>query len=147
MGKADQYAAEANLKAFARITVLPMIIVALTYGVVVFLSAYVAQDPMRNLVSSMPTWLTHGFEIAGGILPAVGFGLLLRVMLKAKFFPYLLIGFLAASFIPFGNLLPVAVIGLAAALYQFHNDKEKAKLEKLISENKANLEGGYEDGI
>jgi PTS system galactosamine-specific IIC component len=147
MGKADQYAAEANLKAFGRITILPMIIVALTYGVVVFLSAYVAQGPMRDLVAAMPTWLTHGFEIAGGILPAVGFGLLLKVMLKAKFFPYLLIGFLAASFIQFGNLLPVAVLGLAAALYQFHNDKEKEKLEKLISENQGNMGGGYEDGI
>lgn len=26
----------------------------------------------------MPASLTHGFEVAGGILPAVGFGLLLR---------------------------------------------------------------------
>lgn len=147
MGKADKYAAEADTKAFARITILPMIIVALTYGVVVYLSAYVAQEPMRHLVSSMPKWLTHGFEIAGGILPAVGFGLLLKVMLKGKFFPYLLIGFLTASFIQFGNLLPVAVLGTAAALYQFYNDKEKAKLEKLITESAANVGGGYEDGI
>jgi PTS system galactosamine-specific IIC component len=147
MGKADKFAREANTAAFARITILPMFIVALTYGVVVFLSAYVAQAPMQDLVAAMPTWLTHGFEIAGGILPAVGFGLLLKVMLKAKFFPYLLIGFLAASFIHFGNLLPVAVIGTAAALYQFHNDKERQKLEKLISESQANIGGGYEDGI
>lgn len=147
MVKADQYAAEADTKNFAIITVIPMIIVALSYGVVVFLSAYVAQDPMRQLVHNMPTWLTHGFEIAGGILPAIGFGLLMKVMLKAKFFPYLLIGFLAASFIPFGNLLPVAVIGTAAALYQFFNDKEKAQLEKIIEERTSNMGGGYEDGI
>jgi len=147
MGKADQYAKEVNLKAFSRITILPMVIVAVTYGVVVFLSAYVAQGPMKDLVAAMPAWLTHGFEIAGGILPAVGFGLLLRVMLKAKFFPYLLIGFLAATFIHFGNLLPVAVLGLAAAMYQFYNDKEKRKLEKLITENQGNMGGGYEDGI
>ena len=147
MGKADKYAAEANVRSFARITILPMVIVALTYGVVVFLSSYVAQAPMRDLVAAMPAWLTHGFEIAGGILPAVGFGLLLKVMLKGKFFPYLLIGFLAASFIQFGNLLPVAVLGLAAALYKFHSDKEKEKLEKLIIENQANMGGGYEDGI
>lgn len=146
MGKADQYAEEVNLRAFTRITILPIIIVVLTYGVVVFLSAYVAQQPMKALVASMPGWLTHGFEIAGGILPAVGFGLLLKVMLKGKYFAYLLIGFLAACFIPFGNLLPVAVLGTAAALYQFYNDKEKEKLEKMISESQA-AGGGYEDGI
>ena len=123
-----------------------MIIVALSYGVVVFLSAYIAQGPMRQLVAEMPGWLSHGFEIAGGILPAVGFGLLMKIMLKAKFFPYLLIGFLAASFIHFGNLLPVAILGTAAALYQFFNDKEKAKLVQLIEDKTSNMGGGYEDG-
>jgi len=146
MGKADKYAAEANTKAFGRITILPMIIVALAYGVVVFLCAYVAQNPMKELVGAMPVWLGHGFEIAGGILPAVGFGLLLKVMLKGKFMPYLLIGFVVASFIKFGNLLPVAVIGVAAALYQFYNDKEKQKLEEKLAESAAHG-GGYEDGI
>jgi len=64
------------------------------------------------LVEAMPAWLSHGFEIAGGILPAVGFALLLKVMLKGRFIAYLLLGFLVASFIHFGNLLPVAVLGL-----------------------------------
>lgn len=146
MQKADKYAEEADTKGFARITILPMVIVALTYGVVVFLSAYVAQEPMKDLVNAMPKWLSHGFEIAGGILPAVGFGLLMKVMLKGKYLPYLMIGFLAASFIKFGNLLPVAVIGAAAAIYQFYNDKEKAELEKRIAES-GNVGGGYEDGI
>ncbi|MFC4618766.1 PTS galactosamine transporter subunit IIC [Camelliibacillus cellulosilyticus] len=145
MGKADKYAEEVNLRAFARINIITTLIVGITYGVIVFLSAYVAQTPMRHLVEAMPNWLAHGFEIAGGILPAVGFGLLLRVMLKGRFVPYLLIGFLAASFIKFGNLLPVAVIGGAAALYQFYNDKEKEKLEKQLAESRAG--GGYDDGI
>lgn len=146
MGKADRYAEEADTRSFAKITILPTIIVALTYGVVVFLSAYIAQEPMKALVQSMPGWLSHGFEIAGGILPAVGFGLLLKVMLKKKLVPYLLIGFLAASFIHFSNLLPVAVIGLAAAIYQLHNEKEREKLEQQIAAaNSAG--GGFNDGI
>ena len=145
MGKADKYASEANTKAFARITILPMVIVALTYGVVVFLSGYLAQAPMKALVNAMPQWLSHGFEIAGGILPEVGFGLLLKVMLKGRFVPYLLIGFVAACFIKFGNLLPVAVIGAACALYQFYNDKEKMQLESRLATS--NNGGDYEDGI
>ena len=38
-------------------------------------------------MKAMPARLTHGFEVAGGILPAVGFGLLLRVMFKAQYIP------------------------------------------------------------
>lgn len=146
MGKADKYAEDANTRAFSVLNWVPIIIVSLTYGVVVFLSGYIAQEPMKDLVQAMPEWLSHGFEIAGGILPAVGFGLLLKVMLKPKFIPYLLIGFFVASFLDFGNLLPVAVIGLAAALYAFYQDKEKEELEKRLADSLP-AGGDYEDGI
>ena len=32
----------------------------------------------------MPEWLIHGFEVAGGILPAIGFGILLKLSLRDK---------------------------------------------------------------
>ncbi len=52
-----------------------MLIVASAYAVIAFLCTYLAQGAMQALVKAMPAWLTHGFEVAGGILPAVGFGL------------------------------------------------------------------------
>ena len=144
MKKADLYAEEADIKKFIRLNVITTAIVAVTYGIVVFLCAYVAQDAMQALVQSMPEWLTHGFEIAGGILPAVGFGMLLKVMLKGEFVPFLIIGFVVASFLPFSNLLPVAIIGVALALFVFNVDKDREKL--LVS---ANMSKGddYSDGI
>lgn len=74
---------------------------------------------MQALVKAMPAWLTHGFEVAGGILPAVGFGLLLRVMFKAQYIPYLIAGFLFVCYIEVSNLLPVAVLGAGFAVYEF----------------------------
>ena len=70
-----------------------MLIVTSAYAVIAFLCTYLAQGAMQALVKAMPAWLTHGFEVAGGILPAVGFGLLLRVMFKAQYIPYLIAGF------------------------------------------------------
>jgi len=125
MSKADRYAEEADIKGLAKINIITTSIVALSYGIIVFLSVYVAQDLMKVIVQSMPAWLTHGFEVAGGILPAVGFGMLLRVMMKAEYTPYLIIGFFIASFIPFSNLLPVAVIGVALALYEYFHTKDQ----------------------
>lgn len=146
MNKAEKYADEADTKAFARLNIITILIVGLTYGIVVFLCTYVAQEPMRILVKSMPVWLTHGFEIAGGILPAVGFGLLLKVMLKKEYVPFLIIGFLVASFLHFSNLLPVALIGTALALYEYYHDKDnKAVVSQSV--NHVEVGGDFNEGI
>lgn len=126
MGKADRYASEADTGALSRLNLLMTAIIAVSYALIVFLCAYVSQGAMQTLVKSMPGWLTHGFEVAGGILPAVGFGLLLRVMLKVQFVPFFIAGFLFVTFIPVQNLLPVALAGAAFAMYEYYNEHKKA---------------------
>lgn len=144
MKRADKYAEEADTSKFIRLNIITTSIVAITYGIVVFLCSYVAQDEMRVLVQSMPKWLTHGFGIAGGILPAVGFGMLLKVMLKGEFIPFIIIGFVVASFVPFSNLLPVAIVGVALALFVYNIEKDKLLLSANVNKNKGD---DYSDGI
>ena len=142
----DKYAEEGNTKGYKRLSFITIVIVALSYGIVVFLCTYMAQEPMRILVNSMPEWLAHGFEIAGGILPAIGFGMLLKVMFKIEYFPYLIIGFLMATFLKFSNLLPVALIGLSIAGYKFFEERnDEARLKEL--RNITNYREEEEDGI
>ena len=124
MKKADKYAEDVEIKKFYFLNLVTTLIVGVSYAIVVFVSSYVAQEAVQNLVNSMPGWLTHGFEVAGGILPAVGFGLLLRVMLQKQYVPYLIIGFVVASFLKFSNLLPVALPGTALEIYKYFNQKK-----------------------
>lgn len=125
MGKADRAAAQADTGSLIRLNLLTMTIIALTYGVIVFLCTYVAQDAMSAFVNNLPEFITHGLEVAGGILPAVGFGMLLRVMMKAKYIPYFLAGFLMASFCVMPNLLPVALLGTVFALIDYFGAKQR----------------------
>ena len=148
LSKFDKYAEEGNAKAFKRLNYIPLIIVTLTFGIVAFLSAYAAQGPMKILVNSMPHWLTHGFELAGGILPAVGFAMLLKVMLKGQYLAYLILGFVIASMIPFSNVLPVALVGAVFAMIEFYHNRDQVKLEERIKDNANNYQnGGMNDGI
>ncbi|MDN6020022.1 MAG: PTS N-acetylgalactosamine transporter subunit IIC, partial [Enterobacterales bacterium] len=140
MQKADRYAEEGNTRSLGRLNLLMTSIVAVTYAVVTFLCAYVSQGAMQTLVQSMPAWLTHGFEVAGGVLPAVGFGLLLKVMMKTPFIPFFIVGFLFVTFIPVQNLLPVAVLGAAFAVYEYFNEQKKAAVTAVKAED-------MEDGI
>lgn len=125
MRGADEAAQNADTQKITRINIICTAIVALLYGVIVFLCAFVAQDAMKSLVEALPAWLTHGLEVAGGILPAVGFAMLLKVMLKFEFLPYLLIGFVISCFLDFSNMLPIAVVGVALALFVYNIENSK----------------------
>lgn len=146
MSKADKCAKSANTGAFSRMNWTTTLIVASSYAIIAFLCTYLAQGAMQSLVKSMPAWLTHGFEVAGGILPAVGFGLLLRVMFKAQYTPYLIAGFLFVCFIQVNNLLPVAVLGAGFAIYEYFSSKSR-NAEKPQTAIKDDSTEDYSNGI
>lgn len=143
MKGADQAAENADVKSIYRTNIICTCIIAALYAIIVFLCAYVAQDAMKAFVEMLPAWLTHGFEVAGGMLPAVGFAMLLKTMLKVEFVPYLLIGFVIACFLDFSNLLPIAVVGVALALLVYNIE---GKIEA-VAAKKTVAEEDFEDGI
>ena len=89
---------------------------------------------MRELVNALPEFLTHGLSVAGGLIPAIGFAMLLRVMLKARYVPYLLAGFLFASFIEMNNILPVAIMGLIFALLTYYSNNEVKEVKGVVND-------------
>lgn len=147
MGKLDKYSEIGDDKSFGKINYLTLSIVGATFFIVIFLSSYAAQGVMSDLVKLMPKWLLHGFELAGGLLPAVGFAMLLKVLLRTVYLPYLLLGFVIAGFINYNNVLPAAVIGIIFAMIEFFREKQYKKLQKEIVELKERRDEGEEDGI
>ncbi len=143
MTKADAAAHEGDIDGIRKVNWLCMGIVSITYGILAFLCAYLAQTPMQVFVNALPEVITHGLEVAGGILPAVGFGMLLRTMLKAKYTPYLIAGFLMACFCDMPNLLPVALLGAVFALIDFFGAKQR---KDEIKEALANTNTGGGEG-
>ncbi len=146
MGGLDKAASTADVKQVTKTNLICTGIVAVSYGVIVFACTYLAQDVMSTFVNSMPVQLIHGLEVAGGILPAIGFGMLLRVMMKAKYIPYFIAGFLMANYIEMSNLLPVALLGTAFALIDFFNSKQrKLDIQEALENVKVN--SGGEDNV
>ncbi|MBR0574281.1 MULTISPECIES: PTS galactosamine transporter subunit IIC [Pasteurellaceae] len=146
MVKADEAADNADVQSIAKINITTTAIIGCIYAIVVFLCVYIAQEPMKVFVNSLPQWLTHGFEVTGGILPAVGFGMLLKVLLKLEYVTYLIIGFVMASFLTFSNLLPVAAVGFALAMLMYNIGKERSQILSSISTITRKVED-EEDGI
>lgn len=147
--KLDKYAAAADTKRFMNVLYFALFVIGVSYLIITFLCTYALQGPMSNLVQMMPKWATNAFTVAGGVMPAVGFAMLLRIMLKGQFIPYILIGFFIASMIPFGNVLPAAVVGTALAVIEFFRDREIAEVDEKLANNatNGNGNGGDDDGI
>ena len=74
------------------------VLYSLMYFIPIFLAVYFGTDSVKNIVSSIPVWLTNGLTLASKILPAYGFALLLQTMLTKKMIPFLLLGFLITAY-------------------------------------------------
>lgn len=69
-------------------------------------------------------------------------------MLKPKYMPYLVLGFVIASMIPFSNVLPVALIGGVFAAIEYFRTRENMALKAQIKDLSARSQGGgMDDGI
>jgi mannose/fructose/N-acetylgalactosamine-specific phosphotransferase system component IIC len=72
-------------------------------------------DAAAKLLTLMPQWLDSGLQYTSGVLPALGFGMLLLMIGSAEFWPFFFIGFLAAEFMKI-NAVSGAVLGVMIAL-------------------------------
>ena len=73
--------------------VLPTILSFFMRFPVPFLANMYGADAVQNFMNSVPTWLTEGFSVAGGLLPALGFALTLFVIGKKQLMPLFFVGY------------------------------------------------------
>lgn len=62
----------------SNLTVILFAVVGFLLG---FLGAF-SMDTLSSLVALVPQWLLNGLSVAGGMLPAIGFAMIMSVMLK-----------------------------------------------------------------
>lgn len=122
MHKADRFAEEANYKGIEKINYLGLAILFVMYFVIAFLPIYFGNDAATKFVEIVPEWFINGLSVAGGIMPAIGFAMLLKVMLKKEYVAFLILGFVLAAYMKL-PILAIALIGSAIALYDFFLNK------------------------
>lgn len=75
----------------------------------------VGAGPVRDLLTSMPTWLTDGLAIGGGMVVAVGYAMVINMMATKEVWPFFAIGFVLATVSQI-TLIGLGAIGVALAL-------------------------------
>lgn len=90
----DKYAEDGNARGIVVCNVLlPTILSFFMRFPVPFLANMYGANAVQNFMNSIPEWLTHGFSVAGGLLPALGFALTLFVIGKKELLPLFFIGY------------------------------------------------------
>lgn len=113
--RADRYAAAGDARGLARIHWLGLVPWCGVRAVPTFLAALTASSGVvENLTRGIPAGFVNGMTLAGSLLPAVGFALLLSMMQLSKYWYLLLIGFVAFAYMKV-PLLGIALLGVAIA--------------------------------
>lgn len=89
---------------------------------------------MQAFVEALPNWLINGFSVAGGLIPAIGFAMILSVMLEKSLTPYVLLGYICAAYLELPTMA-VAMMGTVFALIQYYGKDKTIVGEESIKEN------------
>jgi len=83
--------------------------------IAVYLGANVVGDAITWLGTNAP-WVLRGFQIAGGLLPAIGIAMNMRFIFRGSVMPYYFIGYILAVTAGSGiNIVGIAIVGAALA--------------------------------
>lgn len=122
--RAMTYLQQGNIRQFKRVansTVLTFIVIGFILG---FLGAF-SMDTLLKLVDYIPPVLLNGLSVAGKMLPAIGFAMILSVMVKKEFIPFVLLGYVVAAYLKF-PVIGIALVGSIFALYEFFKQADCA---------------------
>ena len=84
--------------------------------IAVYAGANVVGDAITWLSTNAP-WVLRGFQIAGGLLPAIGLAMNMRFIFRGTVWPYFFVGYIISVASAGGvNIVAIAVIGVALAV-------------------------------
>jgi Phosphotransferase system, mannose/fructose/N-acetylgalactosamine-specific component IIC len=93
----------------------------------VFLAMTIGSKVIVDLVNNMPSLLIDGLSVAAGMLPAVGFAILLRFMPVKKYGVFVIFGFVLAAYLGM-EMLAIAMLAFVCAFMIYKGLEEKSNV-------------------
>lgn len=119
----DKKAENADPKGYKAVYYVGGIISSLISCALISMAFYFGADMVINLIESIPEVIFNGMNIALGLIPAVGFVLLLRQMADKKLIPFFFIGYFISRVFGLSSIT-IAVFAILVAWIIVFNEKE-----------------------
>ncbi|HFI0166638.1 TPA: PTS mannose/fructose/sorbose/N-acetylgalactosamine transporter subunit IIC [Streptococcus suis] len=93
-----------------------LILIILFKIVPIFLAIMLGGEYVADLFAKIPPIIMQGLNSAGALLPSIGFGMLLNMMLKKKLWVFLLVGFVCSVY---GGMstIGISLVGMIVAYF------------------------------
>lgn len=155
----DRFIEERNFAKYSALHYTISFVHPLLYAIVTFVAVAFGTEGISAAIAAMPAWVMSGFSIAAGLLPAIGFAMLLKMLWDKSILAFFFVGFFAtlyitqfmntfyaaiaavagdaapAAFSASSLTMPMAILGICiAVLYFFMDSKRRAEIKKLENE-------------
>lgn len=105
------------------------------YGLIaltVFIALATGADATQSFINSLPPFIMGGMQVAAGLLPAIGLGVLLNMMWDKRTIIYFVLGFALVAYLNIPTL-GMAIIGVFLMLVSFQRNQEVYGIEKKLN--------------
>lgn len=97
----------------------------LVTGFIIGLLSAVSRPALQAFVEALPQWLITGFSVAGGLIPAIGFAMIMSVMLEKSLIPFVILGYICAAYLQLPTMA-IALVGAVFALIKYYEKDNTA---------------------
>ena len=124
----DKVASDDNSKGLTRLHFGMWFLNYFIFSLVTFFAVLAGSRPVQQLVAQIPANLMAGLAATGGLLPAVGFAILMRMLWSKQLSPYYFLGFILAAYMNLPSVA-VAAVGIIIVVIQWIRDKQIMDIE------------------
>jgi fructoselysine and glucoselysine-specific PTS system IIC component len=127
--KADAYAENGNSKGVDMMHHLANIVQTVPLSILVAVAFYFGSSIIKSVVDSIPAFITGGLDYAMGIIPAIGFAMIARMIISKQLAAFLFFGFILAAYFKLSIIGITCMAGVIVALWIFNTNHTAQKKE------------------
>lgn len=134
MGPAMKLAAEAKMNQLMILHLCGTLLQSVLYFLIGFIAIQFGAPAVEQMLAIIPAKVIAGLQFSGGLLPAVGFAILLQSMIKGKNVLYFLFGFILVSYLklPIMAITIIAIVLVFIINFESHNEGVISVSEEVI---------------
>lgn len=130
--KLDKIAEKGNMRAYDA-AYIGHIVIGYGFGAItIFIALAAGATATQAFIDSLPSFIMGGLQVAAGLLPAIGLGIILNMMWDKKKIIYFILGFTLVAYLSIPTLA-MAIIGVFLMLVNLYHNQDIRKVEKKIA--------------